>query len=119
MKVGDHVIRWLAGTVPMKLKVVAVYEDRFECGFHSLRDEDIEVTRETGGLWTFDLRTGAEIDKDLGWGPPTTEEPNKVTGSYIRVSGMNYKQVTVDEETKILHKKFEQIGKDADKRSNN
>jgi hypothetical protein len=61
MKVGDKVVRWLAGQIPMPLKVTKVTGTTVECG-----------------PWTFDLATGAEIDEDLGWGPPP-----RMTGSFI------------------------------------
>lgn len=63
LKVGDTVTRWLAGTVPMPLKVTKITDDIVECE-----------------LWTFDRRTGAEIDDYLDWGPPP-----KQTGSFIRM----------------------------------
>ncbi len=63
LQVGDSVTRWLAGTIPMPLKVTAVSDTVIEC--HD---------------WTFDRATGAEIDEDLGWGPPP-----RMTGSYITV----------------------------------
>jgi hypothetical protein len=61
LKVGDEVIRWLAGEIPHRLKVTKISKGIVSCGD-----------------WTFDERTGAEIDDDLGWGPPP-----KMTGSYI------------------------------------
>ena len=61
-KVGDTVLRLLAGQVPMKLKVTEVTDTLIV----------------TGGGWTFDKATGAEIDEDLGWGPPP-----KMTGSFL------------------------------------
>jgi len=60
-KVGDEVVRWLAGEIEQRLKVTEVKEDRLVCA-----------------LWEFDKRTGAEIDEDLDWGPPP-----KMTGSFI------------------------------------
>ncbi len=63
LQVGDKVTRWLAGSIPMPLKVTAVTETIIECAD-----------------WTFDRATGAEIDDFLGWGPPP-----KMTGSYIIV----------------------------------
>ena len=51
VRVGDQVIRWLGGEVPMKLVVTEVTAERIKCG-----------------PWEFDPRTGAEIDEDLGWG---------------------------------------------------
>lgn len=62
VKVGDVVVRWLAGTVPMELRVTSVEEGRIHCG-----------------PWIFDQATGAEIDDDLDWGPPP-----KMTGSVLR-----------------------------------
>ena len=60
VRVGDQVIRWLGGEVPMKLVVTEVTSERIKCG-----------------PWEFDRRTGAEIDEDLGWGV-------KGTGSFIQ-----------------------------------
>lgn len=56
IKAGDQVERMLAGTVPMKLKVVEVTSDLIVCG----------------GGWTFSRRNGAEIDEDLGWNEQQT-----------------------------------------------
>jgi hypothetical protein len=64
--VGQTVTRWLAGEIPLKLRVTAVTEDIINCG------------GESG--WNFDRQTGAEIDEFLGWGAPP-----KMTGSYITV----------------------------------
>lgn len=61
LKVGDTVIRMLAGTVPMRLQVNEVTDSTLVCA-----------------LWTFDKATGAEIDEDLNWGPPPLK-----TGSFI------------------------------------
>lgn len=60
VRVGDQVIRWLGGEVPMKLVVTEVTAERIKCG-----------------PWEFDPRTGAEIEEDLGWGV-------KGTGSFIQ-----------------------------------
>jgi hypothetical protein len=48
LKVGDEVIRWLAGTIPMKMKVTALTNDVITCEW-----------------WTFDRKTGVEIDDDI------------------------------------------------------
>jgi hypothetical protein len=64
---GDTVTRMLAGTIPMKLKVSTVSPSKIVCG-----------------PWEFCALTGAEIDDDLGWGPPP-----QMTGSYLDFSG-NY-----------------------------
>jgi hypothetical protein len=50
IKTGDRVVRMLAGTVPMTLKVTDVTDDRIVCG-----------------AWAFSRANGAEIDEDLGW----------------------------------------------------
>lgn len=63
LKVGDKVIRMLAGTIPMELKVTDIIGDLIVCGW-----------------WQFDAKTGAEIDADLSWGPPPLS-----TGSYLKV----------------------------------
>lgn len=63
LTVGDRVVRLLAGTVRMELRVTSVSSEEVVCGW-----------------WTFDPETGAEIDPDLGWGPPPLS-----TGSYIVV----------------------------------
>lgn len=65
-KVGDFVLRWLAGIpTPMRLKVVSVTANLIICY----------------GGWEFDRKTGAEIDEDLGWGPDVA------TGSFITPDG--------------------------------
>lgn len=72
-KVGDKVTRWLAGTLPMPMVIIKVTEDIIECTI-----TDGEPSKEVLGAWTFDRITGAEVDKDLNWGPPPL-----VTGSFI------------------------------------
>lgn len=62
MKVGDTVIRTVAGTMEMPLKVTELTDDIIVCG-----------------SWNFDRATGAEIDDDLNWGPPP-----KHTGSFLK-----------------------------------
>ena len=61
LKVGDTVVRMLAGTLPMKLRVSKVTDQIITC--HD---------------WEFDRATGAEIDELLDWGPPP-----RMTGSYL------------------------------------
>jgi len=75
MNVGDKVTRFLGG-IPMDLKVTEITDDTIVCG-----------------PWTFDKKTGAEIDEEIGWGPPTPEEPNRMTGSYIKMPGVQYVEV--------------------------
>lgn len=62
LKVGDRVIRWLAGTIPMDLLITEVVAGRIICG-----------------SWEFDQRTGMEVDDTLEWGPIYGR-----TGSYIK-----------------------------------
>lgn len=68
--VGDTVIRYLAGEIRMPLKVTVVTDILIICG-----GTEIEHIG-----WWFDRRCGAEVDEDLGWGPPP-----KHTGSFILV----------------------------------
>ena len=63
VKPGDMVKRMLAGIIPMTLRVTEVDEHLIHCGPQG---------------WTFDRKTGFEVDDDLGWGPS-----RGVTGSYI------------------------------------
>jgi len=69
LKVGDTVTRMLAGTIPMELRVTEITETEILCG-------------PRGVGYMFDKATGAEIDEELGWGPPP-----KMTGSFIARSG--------------------------------
>jgi hypothetical protein len=71
LKVGDMVTRWLAGTIPMELRITEITDTEILCG-----------PRDVG--WMFDKATGAEIDEELGWGPPP-----KMTGSFIKVANEN------------------------------
>lgn len=75
VKAGDIVVRLLAGSIPMELRVQSVTDSIIDCG------------------WTFDKKTGAEIDDDLGWGPPP-----KMTGSYL-VHPRTYDCTRIDKET--------------------
>lgn len=61
LKVGDPVVRMLAGTVPMELTVKEITDNKIICG-----------------MWEFDKKTGVEIDEDMGWGPDTH------SGSYLQ-----------------------------------
>jgi len=70
IEVGQEVTRLLAGTIPMQLKVTQLTDDRIYCGDY-----------------TFDRATGAEIDEELGWGPPPEYE---ITGSFIQMPGIKY-----------------------------
>ena len=55
LKVGDEVVRMIAGGPFMRIKVTRVDPDTVRCG-----------------EWEFDKHTGAEIDEVLGWGPGGT-----------------------------------------------
>lgn len=68
IKVGDAVVRYLAGVIAMNLYVLKITPALITCGAPEFPGAD----------WTFDPKTGSEIDEDLGWGPPP-----KRTGSYI------------------------------------
>lgn len=61
VQTGDRVTRILGGS-PMELTVTSVEGGVITCG-----------------PWTFDQKTGAEIDDEIGWGPPP-----RATGSYLR-----------------------------------
>ena len=50
LKVGDTVIRMLAGVVPINLLESAIDDKLITCG-----------------AWTFNRATGGEVDEDLGW----------------------------------------------------
>jgi hypothetical protein len=80
LKVGDAVTRLFGGTSPaasMELRVTKITEDRIICGG-----------------WEFDRATGAEIDDDLGWGPPPRE-----TGSFLcKLSSGEYSHAALPED---------------------
>jgi len=63
MKIGDTVKRYIGGTASMKLVIT-----------------DLTSTVIICGSWTFDRKTGMEIDEDLDWGPQSGR-----TGSFIEV----------------------------------
>ena len=52
LKVGDTVIRLLAGSVVMYVQITKITDDVIECGD-----------------WVFCRKTGVEIDDYLNWGP--------------------------------------------------
>jgi len=81
IKVGDTITRLLGGKIPMKLRVSEITGDRIICG-----------------AWEFDKRTGAEIDEDLGWGPPPKFA---YTGSFIKMPGVKYEAMS-DEDALAL-----------------
>ena len=68
VKVGDIVLRMLAGEVPMKLRVTKVDELLIHC---AALDAPVDG-------WTFDRATGVEEDEDLRWGVRFGR-----TGSYL------------------------------------
>lgn len=61
VKVGDKLIRNLGGIL-IPMTVTRITDAKIYCGH-----------------WKFDRKTGAEIDKDLNWGP-------QGTGSYLSLS---------------------------------
>ena len=63
LKIGDVVVRMLAGSIPMELKITDINDEQIFCG-----------------PWAFDMKTGAEIDELLNWGPPPQH-----TGSYLKL----------------------------------
>jgi hypothetical protein len=71
IKVGDYVTRMLAGTVPMKVRVSIITDDLIISG----PDE------ESG--YCFDRKTGAEVDKQLGWGIRDPQGNLSPTGSFL------------------------------------
>lgn len=73
IKVGDMVTRWLAGTIPDDLEVISIANGRIVCA-----KPGQAWSYQPGEGWTFDMISGAEIDEELGWGPPPRH-----TGSYI------------------------------------
>lgn len=72
VKVGDKLVRMLAGTIPVDVVVTIVREDVIYCGS---ADGFVSGTEEDG--WKFNRSNGAEIDEDLGWDGITS------TGSFI------------------------------------
>lgn len=66
VKTGDVVIRMLAGTHPVELKVTDITDDLIVCGD-----------------WTFERRTGAEVDEALGWGIRDENDHLSATGSFL------------------------------------
>jgi hypothetical protein len=88
-KVGDKVIRWLAGEIRMPMIIVKVTEDLIECRVN-LDGEDV-IACEALGTWTFDRFTGAEVDDYLNWGPPPL-----ATGSFITKGESNERRTTTE-----------------------
>ena len=72
MKVGDKLIRLLAGSIPLDVIVGKISDTEFKVG-----SADGAIGFEEG--WTFDRKTGMEIDEDLHWGPKYG-----ITGSFIK-----------------------------------
>lgn len=64
VKVGDLVVRLLAGELPMELVVTDVSDEVIVCGGPA--------------GWRFDRATGIEVDEELGWGPQFG-----ISGSYL------------------------------------
>lgn len=66
LKIGDEVIRLLAGTIPMWLKITDLTDNSIKCG-----------------AWTFDRDYGYEIDESIGFGKQA--DGTIFTGSYLRL----------------------------------
>jgi len=79
--VGKRVKRLVAGDEFMDMEIVEVKDDEVVC---APVDEVLGVLAVDGLMYRFDRRTGAEIDDELDWGPPTPEKPERWTGSYIQ-----------------------------------
>lgn len=102
MKIGDELTRMLGGS-PVKVKVVSIADDgkTFKVGTPEFQPSG-DAEYDDGCLWTFDTKTGAEIDDYFGWGPPP-----KITGSFIPMPGI--RAVTMsDEESKREVEYFKQ-----------
>jgi hypothetical protein len=56
-----------------------------------LRVTEITADRIVCGCYEFDKATGAEIDEDLGWGPPPRYA---MTGSFIKMPDVRYAQIS-------------------------
>lgn len=67
VKVGDVVERLLAGIIPMNLEVTKVDDTLIYCATPAGND-----------AWTFDRKTGIEVDEELGFGPD-----KGISGSYL------------------------------------
>jgi len=63
---GDTVIRLIAGELEMPMRVLEIEGDLISC---TLLDLDAGDAIERGLIWTFDRKTGLEIDDGLEWGP--------------------------------------------------
>lgn len=77
LKVGDRVVRMLAGTIPMTLAITGIDELYVYCG----ANYDSENKDDFAG-WKFNRFVGYEVDEDLGWGV-LQEDGTIYTGSYI------------------------------------
>lgn len=71
IKPGDRVVRLLAGVAKQPLVVTRVDDHLIHCCFGCAEAGECRG-------WTFDRVTGAEVDRELGWGPA-----QGVTGSYL------------------------------------
>lgn len=77
---GQRVGRMLGGIFFMQMEIAAVTDTEIGCW---PVETSGRVLRSGNMMYRFDRRTGAELDADLGWGPPTEEDPDAWTGSYI------------------------------------
>lgn len=70
VEIGQQFTRMLGGKLPMTMKVKEIEGDVISCNALDA-GEDV--------IWTFDRKTGMEIDEDLQWGPQFG-----VTGSFLK-----------------------------------
>lgn len=76
-KRGDRLVRVLGGALPVTIRITKVEDGIIHTA--PLRNDTNPFTNESEeNWWTFDQKTGMEIDTDLDWGPSTG-----ITGSYI------------------------------------
>lgn len=82
LKVGDKVVRMLAGTIPLKMVVTEIKNSIITC-MDEDKNKSIQSVREGARLvgaqlpenddeieapnWTFSMNTGGEIDVELGY----------------------------------------------------
>lgn len=77
LKPGDHVIRMLAGVLPMEMRVLRIEGDTLVC--FPVEASDFMNESDPGSCYTFNRDNGGEIDLELGWNPPHT-----MTGSILK-----------------------------------
>lgn len=66
LKPRDSVTRLLGGVVPMPMRVIKIDKQLVYCA-HAEFSVQVAIRRDL--VWTFDRKTGAEVDHGLRWGP--------------------------------------------------